>query len=431
MSRFTRRQVIVLDLGWRPLRFLWLLGLGCLLAWGLTNRYQDFRARALAALDQDVEALQEAAPTLPDDPDLQRQLGLLYLLDPLLLDADRAQMHFQRAVAQSPFDFSLWIDLGRAYEQRGQIQEARQSYHRAIAIAPTYFRPRWVYANFLLRSDRTEEGVNEFVHLAEANPDAAVEIFDLIWQASGGNSQVLVAFGRRLPSDKTRSDLVVFLARRDRSDEALAVWDRMTPDPKFKVESGLEIIAKLVGAQRWEQAHRLWQQVLQARYGNISSDEVGFWNRGFERDLLRSRFDWTLESSPDVEVSIDTTVSQAGARSLLLRFRQHEDVHFGGVYHSLLVNPSTDYHLQFQYKTDGMLARNGLAVEVTDAERPERLRVQTQPLRNPTQWMRETLPFQTSAETRVILIRILRQPTDVLHDYIAGKVWFDDFALEP
>lgn len=429
MTRFTQRH-IVLNLSFLPYRILWLFGLGFLLAWGLTNVYQDFRGQALATLDRNADVLQEAARDRPADPELQRQLGLLYLFDPVLLDAERAMIHLQRAVELSPFDWSLWIDLGRASEQRGQRPQASQAYQKAIALAPTYFRPRWVYANFLLRSDRAEPGINEFAHLAEANPDAALQIFDLIWQASGGNSQVLVAFGQRLSSDITRSQLVAFLAQREKYEAAVAVWDGMRPDPELKVTSGLAIIARLIQAQQWDQAHRLWQQVLPARYGYLPSDEVTFWNRGFERDPLRTGFDWMLESSPEVEASIAATANQAGARSLLLRFRQHENVRFGGVSHYLLVNPSTHYRLRFQYKTEDMLARNGLAVEVTDAERPERLRVGSPPLRNPTEWTEEALTFQTSADTRVILLRILRQPTNVLHDYIAGKVWFDEFALE-
>jgi tetratricopeptide (TPR) repeat protein len=430
MIRFIQRH-IVLNLSFLPYRILWLFGLGSLLAWGLTSVYQDFRGQALATLDRNADVLQEAARDRPDDPELQRQLGWLYLFDPVLLDAERAMRHIQRAVELSPFDWSLWIDVGRAYEQRGQQPQAGQAYQKAIALAPTYFRPRWVYANFLLRSDRAEPGTNEFAHLAEANPDAAAQIFDLVWQASGGNSQVLVAFGQRLSSDITRSKLVAFLAQRGKYEEALAAWKGMGPDPELKVASGLAIISKLMGAQQWEQAQHLWPQVVQVRYGNLSSDEAIFWNRGFERDPLRTGFDWILESSPEVDVSIDTTVNQAGARSLLLRFRQHENVRFGGVSHYLLVNPSTPYRLQFQYKTEDMLARNGLAVEVTDAERPERLRVQSPSLRNPTEWTAEALTFQTSADTRVIRLRILRQPTNVLHDYIAGKVWFDEFALEP
>jgi len=211
----------------------------------------------------------------------------------------------------------------------------------------------------------------------------------------------------------------------------LAVWDQVAPDPRWKVESGLEIISKLVGTQQGEQAQRVWQQTLAARWGAISSAEAGFWNAGFERDPLKGGFDWSLESTPEVEVTIDRTVSQAGARALRLRFRQHEDVRFAGVYHQILVRPSTDYVLRFQYKTDGMLTRNGLAIEVTDVERPDRLRVQSEPLRNPTRWTTETLPFHTAADTRAISIRILRQPIDPLHDYIAGQVWFDSFALEP
>lgn len=429
MIRFPRYTI--LKLNFLPYRILWLFGWGSLLAWGLIQVYQVFRSQALVLLDPRVEVLQEAVHQQPSDPNFRRQLGLLYLLDPVRFDAEQARHQFQRAVELSPFDWSLWIDLGRAYEQCGQKQQAEAAYQKAIALVPTYFRPRWVYANFLLRSDRQEQAIQEFVYLAEANSDAAAQIFNLIWQASGGHSPVLVAFGQRLSSDRNRSPLVAFLARCGKYEEALAVWERMGPDPELKVTSGLTIIAGLIQARRWAEAHHLWQQVLLARFGHLLADEMVFWNRGFEREPLESGFDWILQSSPEVDAFLDTTTKQAGTRSLQLRFRQHENVRFGGVSHYLLVTPSTHYRLQFEYKTEDMLAHNGLAVEVTDAERPGRWRAVSPPLRNPTEWTEEALTFQTPADTRVILLRILRQPTNVLHDYIAGKVWFDEFALEP
>jgi hypothetical protein len=430
MNEVSRRHVVFIPLRFLSLRLLWLVAGGIPLVLGWVRLSQDFQARALASLDKDAEVLQEAAHMLPHDAELHHQLGLVYLLDPRFLNADQALAHFHRAVELSPYDYNLWIDLGRAYEQQGQTQLATQSYHRAITIAPTYFRPQWVYANFLLREGRTEEGVTEFVHLAGLDPDATTNIFDLVWQAGGGNGQVMTTFGQRLPSDRTRAELVAFLAQRGAYSEALAVWDRLAPDPQFKVESGLALISKLIERQHWEQAQPIWLEVVKARYGPVPADEARFWNRGFERDPMTAGFDWFLQSTPQVDVTIDSAVSQAGARALRLRFREHDGVRFDGVRHDLPVDPSSRYLLRFQYKTEGSLARTGIIVEVTDAERRDRLRVQSQPLRNPTQWTEETVAFETSPDTRAVRIEIRRQPIDLLHDYIAGQVWFDSFSLE-
>ncbi len=412
-------------------KLAWIVGVGSCILWAMMSLFRDLDGRAVGTLDQDLESLRQAVSLLPDDPEIHRRLGRLYLLDPLALDPSRALMHFQRAVEASPFDHTLWIDVGRAYEQRDRSEEAERAYRRAVTLAPRYFRPRWIYANFLLRHGRLAEGVTELEHLIEADPDAMRHIFDLVWQATGEEGRVLVAWGRRSTSDRVRAELIRFLADRQGYEGALIVWRAMGRQTRFKLESGLHLVSVLMSAHQWDRAARVWQEVLLDHDERLSIDDLRFWNRNFERERWGEGFDWRIESSQGVDVRIDDTTSWDGERSLRLRFRQHNGLHFEGVYHDVLIEPARDTILRFRYKTKGMLARNGVVVEITDAVHPGRWRARTPPLGNPTEWTEETLSFRPPPETHILRLRIVRRPMDILHDYVAGEIWFDAFSLEP
>lgn len=431
MRALSRPRSYHFELSSRLSKLAWTVGVGSFILWAMTNLARDLDGRAAGTLDQDLESLHEAVSLLPDDPEIHRRLGRLYLLDPLALDPSRALMHFRRAVGASPFDHTLWIDVGRAYEQRDQSKQAEHAYRRAVALAPHYFRPRWIYANFLLRHGRLEEGVTELERLIEANPDSMPHIFDLVWQATGEGGRILMAWGRRSTSDRVRAELVRFLSGRGRYQDALMVWREMARQTKIKLESGLHLVSALMSAHRWDQAAHMWREVVLDHDPRVTVDDLKFWNRSFERERWGMGFDWHLEGDQGVEVGIDEAMSWDGERSLRLRFRRHNGLHFEGVYHDVLVEPASDVILRFRYRTKEMLARNGVMVEVIDPVHPGRWRARTPPLGNPAEWTEETLSFHAPPGTRILRLRIVRRPMDILHDYVAGEIWFDAFSLEP
>lgn len=415
-----------------PLHSLWRTGIWlvfcfALIGWGLKYLTDDFRGRAIAALDKNTVALQQAVRILPNEPSIHRELGLIYLLDPLQHDPDAAAWHLQRAVELSPFDYHLQLDWARALEQQNKLAAAEQAYQKAMALAPTYFRPQWRYANFLLRQDRTDEGVAQLIRLIETDPDLAMHMLDVLWQATNGSSQTLSRLGQQVRSDQIRADVITFLSRHGYANESILLWQQLT-DSTLRIKTGLQLVWQLWQQRRWEDSQQLWHQIMRARIGSIPAEDLVLWNGGFEHDLLDAPLDWRLENSAAVSTSPDATVKRSGARALRIEFRQTDGVRLSNLSHDIVVNASTAYRLEFFYQTQGLLPRNGLMVEVVDPDDANRLRAVV-PLGNPDQWTMGSISFSTPAQTRVVRIRIVRTPVNPLHDYIAGRVWFDDFRL--
>jgi len=421
-------RLIILDLNRKGIRVIFLLAVFALVSLGFFNLYQQFRGLALAAMYKDIEGLQSALRCVPQEAEVHEELGTIYLLDPEAFDPERALEHFTRAVQASPFDSRLWIGLGRAYEQCGKDPQAARSYLRAIELAPQHFRPRWIYANFLLRSGQREKALVELSALAQAAQDALENISNLIWQATGEDAQALVTVAATL-QPQARVTISNFLLSHKRYQEGLEIW-RSLPWGETKIESARRIISSFLRAREWLMAYALWREITKAIHPEAEERELLFWNARFNYPVTNVGYDWYVKSSDQVSASIDETTGLDDSRSLMLEFRKHEEVNYSGTYHYLLVEPSTAYVLRFFYKTQDMLPKNGIFVEVADAESKQRLRAQTAPLEDASDWTERTVSFSTPPETKAVVVTISRQPVSRLYDYVAGKIWFDSFALE-
>ncbi len=403
-----------------------------LMGYGFHEVVREFRGQAWAALFQDLEGLREALRFIPDAPEVHQNVGTIYLLDPEHFAPAEAVRHFRRAVELSPHDARLWVWLGRAYEATGDRDRAAWAYRRAVALAPAHFRPRFVYANFLLRnsaagSPAAEEALKHLGALVEATPDIVGNICDLIWQTQGGDSSLLLhlAHGH---SFRIRMAVAEYLLTKGRYEEAIALWEEL---PEWNGEirtAGLRLVRGMLRARAWEHAQRVWSRWLHREYGEESAQSL--WNGSFEHPIAEGGLDWQIASSPEVEARIDETTGYGDARSLALEFRAHEGVRYAGVARVILVQAQTPYVLRFVYKTQAMLSPNGLYVEVADAEDPHRLRVRLQSLAVSEEWTAARLEFLTTATTRAVRVIIGREPIGPLHDFIRGRVWFDAFVLE-
>lgn len=390
----------------------------------------------------------------PRQPEVERQLGLFYLYDPALLDAAQAVDHFEAALLLAPFDFNLWVNLGQAYEQRGELKKAAASFQMAIRLAPQYFLPHWIYANFLLRRGEADEAFSEFGFLAERNLDAIDNICQLIWEASEGNVERLVRFGEQLETDRARQGVCRFLLRFGHTEQAIALWQHMVArrssfvagekapvhDQRFRTSdqptipawrlTGNEIISNLLSARDFNRAHSVWLQLLEAE-GQQPTREL-IWNGDFEvaSDLPSSPgFDWQIKSTDEVKAAVTDLESKTGRHSLLLDFQKHERVAYAGVSHYVKVEPNQTYRLSFSYKTRDMLAGSGIYVEVVDAEDNRRLSLTSEELGNETDWTEKHIAFQTPSETRFLILRLVRRPSESLYDFVKGRIWFDAFEL--
>ncbi|MCS6816481.1 MAG: tetratricopeptide repeat protein [Blastocatellia bacterium] len=426
LSKLPSEAGIVIALSSLRARALFLLIWLALLGYGMHHLVREFRGYALAMLFQDAEGLEEALRFIPKAPEVHEQLGMIHLLDPTHFDPSKAVAYFQRAVALSPQDARYWMGLGRAYEAKGAWARAAQAYERAVTLAPYHFRPRWLYANFLLRAGRTDAALEHLHALVAMTPDVVENVCDLIWHVREGDVAVLQRLAEGRPAWVVVK-IGEYLLAKGRAEEAIALWWALPHWDAATREGGRRLVRGLVRARKWREAERVWHQWLRREYGREPATTL--WNGDFEHPIVEGGLDWRIASSREVAAGIDESTGYGDSRSLLLEFRARENVRYTGVAREIVVEPATRYVLQFAYKTQGMLSSNGLYVEVTDAEDARRMRVRSEPLPASEEWVLMRLEFVTTAETRAVRMVLGREPVHPLHDYIRGRAWFDAFAL--
>ena len=97
------------------------------------------------------EAAEVNAEILKADPTDNDAHGLAATLLLDKGDINRAMTELQAVVARAPNNAVAHYNLGRAHEARGESEQARQEYQKAVDIRPDYLLARLAVAQLQLR----------------------------------------------------------------------------------------------------------------------------------------------------------------------------------------------------------------------------------------------------------------------------------------
>lgn len=409
-----------------------MLLLSSALGYTLLEVSAQVRGIRMTYVEGDPERLQAALKVHPAQPDVHARLGAVYLFDPWQFNPAQALSHYETAVRLQPFAWSAWLNLGYAYEQQGDADRAERAYLTGVQLAPRYFYPRWLYGNFLLRRGELNRSFDQLQQAADIRPSAVGSICSMIWQITGGRPDAVVQFSGRLTSGQARASVCQYLLTQQQYQPAVAVWATIDDTDPARITTSRWLLSTLRAAGRWSLARQVWQEIAPKQLAGkttVSSVDWALWDGGFEQETPLGAFEWSINSSQDVQAIRDRSEQYEGDRSLRLEFLRHQKVNFSGVTHELWVKPLTRYRLEFYYRTEKVPEANGLFIALGDAEAPAQFNLEF-PLNNPQQWTAQHIQFETPAETRVLRLQILRRPVEQLYDFIRGKVWFDAFRLE-
>ncbi|MBI4470778.1 MAG: tetratricopeptide repeat protein [Acidobacteria bacterium] len=404
--------------------------LGCVLIGGAFFQagswlIRDLKASAIALLYQDADGLRAALQISPRSPQWLHQLAVVHMYDPDEFEPDRSQELLETAIRLSPYDASLWLDYGRLLERQGRTAEAEQACRAGVALAPRHFQPRWVLANLQLRSGNLAMAYDGLAGLAEANPDALANIFELVWRSSGESLAGMLAFVGRLNAPSARATAVDFLAEQRQFAGAITIWRNLAGAGGIHQSTGWSLLDRLIRFREWHHAREVWRE-----WPSREALKPLVWNGDFEKPITQTAVDWRAESSAEVHVRQDEQEHRDGSRALVIEFPGDSRVHFAGVTQYLPVEPSTRYVLSFHHKSAALTAGSGLVVKLQDPTTAEPWWM-SQPIKPRSQWSEQTLSFVTSGSAEWLLLSIERLPSSGLIDYVSGRVWLDDFSMVP
>ena len=274
---------------------------------------------------------------------------------------------YERAVILSPNDYRFWMALGTAHEQMGDSAKGELALKRAVALAPSYSYPRWYLGNLLLRSGRYDEAFKELRLAAEADADLEPQQFNFLWAIYSENLDALkTAMGE---GSERRARFALYLLDRQRHDDGLRVWDSLSAEEK-KTNRDLAntMVSRLLIARRYHDAMKVWNDIAtNERY----RAELGHVFDGSFEDAINYGpemvFAWQVKGAPQLEIGIDPTKSNGGARSLRLVFQVRSNLESLDVSQLVPVATNSEYDFEYHFMTDKLESGSAPMVYVVDA----------------------------------------------------------------
>src|SRR5205085_963945 len=259
------------------------VALALLFSWYAVRWYVgDFVAEFAPRMDEgQLETAQAAMRLAPDDPWTHWVVAGLEKRSLLPGDLEDAARHYEEAVRLSPNDYRFWLDLGRTREELGDRAGGEKALRRAVELAPFYANPHWYLGNLLLRAGRGDEAFAELRRAAEADAKLRPQLFNAAWTVYGQNiDEIKKVVG---DSAAARAEFALYLAGRERLDDALNLWSSLKPAEKREQSAAGEAIMKsLLEQKRYRTALNIFNEL---NPGGNSVQIAQFVNSSFENGI--------------------------------------------------------------------------------------------------------------------------------------------------
>jgi Flp pilus assembly protein TadD len=429
------RQSSAITFRFNPPALRWVLVLPALLAvtgalfavrWYVGNTISEYTSTPDA---DGIEMARLGARWAPDNALAHWRLGSLQEKNFSAANLAAAVDEYRLAVQVEPYDFRYWMELGRALEAAGDRENGEKALRRAVELAPSYSHPRWQYGNLLLRQSRIDEAFAELARAADADATMQPSIFALASQIFGDDQNKIAA---AFPSASLRLQFALSLISAKKPDEALRVIQTVSPADRKSASATIdEMVKALIAANYYHAAVSLLRET-QTDAAELPAPEQ-VWNGGFETPLQSADdhlFQWIVDLQSQARATIDHSHPHSGQSSLKIVFKSPTKLENISIRQTVIVEPDTQYKLQFYTRTEELvtgkpplLAVKDLAGQLLAASPPGPV--------GTTDWQPVTLTFKTPAKQEGILITFYREACgkDPVCP-IFGSVWYDDFNLQ-
>ena len=392
--------------------------------WQLGNMLAE-----LTPLDQPnaAEVAQLATRLAPSDP-MPMWLSATKekeVFDPVSIE--NSVKKFENIVRLSPYDFRWWIELGRSYEQAEKPEQAERAFQRAVELAPTYTFPHWQFGNFYLRQNRSDEAFAELRRTTEQSIVYREQVFSLAWDYFDKDPEKLEAIAADTPD--VRANLASFYSLRGSAENALRVWNALSPEDKERNAKYAPVIAQVLHDKK-----RFREALEFSRQAGIDPESVPetVSNGGFEKFIGPHEgvlFGWAVfRNDGKLDIAADSSVKAEGARSLRLSFKGYNKPELYNTVQTVAVEPGSRYRLSFQLRTENLRSGGMPFVQVANPTDGSQIAVSEAFPDGSADWQAVTIEFTVPQNTDGISLRTSRTSCGEMCP-INGIVWYDNFQL--
>ncbi len=384
------------------------------------------------AASSNFKSWERAARIEPENAEAWYRLARFRQLDFDNADIPLAISYYRRAIQLNPRSPYYKLDLAGALEMAGNIGEADSNFRAAQAAYPISAEVSWKYGNFLLRQDRLPEAYAEIHRALMVDPSLIPFAVSRVWHSE---PDVHLLLDQVLPDTaEAYSQALAFLADAQDPTAALEVWHRLiAKDPHTDWKWTYMLTDMLVAKERFEEARAVWRQAVGMNPGSApayAGDSLVY-DGGFEKDISGGGFGWRQRDLAGADFDFDMDEKHSGSRSARLIFDGTKNLLYEDLFQFVLVSPATHYRFQGFLRTDQISTESGMRFEILDPKDQQHLDVLTPNETGTLPWTLEQIDFTTGPQTHLILIRLVRRPSQRLDNKLRGTVWIDDVTIVP
>jgi len=375
-------------------------------------------------------AVQTAIRWDPANPEYYDALGTLMHLYADRGNSDEIVRLYQNATRLSSHDAHFWADLGAGYDWAGRSDDALDAFQRAQRLFPNSPEINWRLANFYVRAGKIPEALRTLRMVLQEDGSAGRRVFTLATNATRDRNALLEMLP---PQPAIFFDYLNFLIERGNLAGAEEVWARVLElDLHFELREAFPYLDGLIQHAETAQLSKTWFTLAQRFPAQVqrpapSSNLVA--NGSFESDILNGGLDWRVLPAEGVVVSLDSVGAFEGPHDLRITFDGSRNIDYGHVFQYVPVQTKTRYRFSSHMRSQGITTDSGPRFQVCDAYDMGKIFVSSENLVGTSDWSEQRAEFTTLADTRLLLLRVVRSVSNKLDNQIAGTVWIDDVRL--
>ena len=383
---------------------------------------REFLATYFAAVAE-LASLRAAVRLEPTNAEYHQRLARYFFL--AHHDPTSALEAYESAVRLNPYDANLWLGLASVQQVLGNPAEQQRALERAIAANPRSTNVAWEAANLYLARGEMDKAFREFRTVIENSPLEADAALRLCLRVAPSTETIIQ---EALPSQPGAYVILLDLltAKNDKVGAA-KVWAGLVQMKQpFEQRYAFAYIKSLLSQREVEPAQLAWRQAsdLFGLSGYQTSAENLIVNPNFNFKILNEGFDWQYAKQPGVTLALDPADFHGGRRSLSISF-DGPGVGDAGVFQLIPVRPYTSYEFSAFFKSTDIQGAGGPRFALQDAYTNTTIFLSDE-LKNAGVWRQTGGIFKTGPETKLVALRILREPAG---NAIRGKLWVGDFRL--
>jgi hypothetical protein len=381
---------------------------------------------------EQVDVMERGAELTPGDANGWDRVGRLRQWDFRHPDMSAAIMDYQKAVDDEPHSAHYWMDLAGAYEIAGDNVRAQDAFARAKAVYPASGEVAFHYGNFLLRQGNFPAAFEQLREAVRADQTLLPLVISRTWRSTEDVNQLI---NQVLPaSANAYLQAVDFFATSGQAEPALAVWQRLVSLAQpFDLPRSFPLIAELIQEDRSEDARRVWREALAA--AGLPHDDPRnhslIWNGDFSESFSNGGLDWRWSGVLGSDLSFDSAPRGDGSRAVRLDFTGGSNLALTQPAQYVPVEPGHGYHFHALMRTDGITTESGIRFLIVDPNHGGAVNILTDNFTRSHDWTPVEADLTTPQQTHFLLVQLVRSPSRLFDNRLAGTVWIADVALFP